>query len=802
MTAADEQLLPSVASIGTRWSAPKSELPAPMTPLIGREAEVDSVRRLLGDGARLVTLLGPGGVGKTRLAVEIARGLADAGVPATFVDLASLDAAEQVLGAIGRALGVAESPGRRLGDDLRLLLGDGERLLVLDNFEHVLAAAVLVADLLSACPPLRVLVTSRTRLRLTGEHAWEVSSLAIPAPEETTTEELARAPAVRLFVARAREIAADAPLSAKDVRAIAAICRRLDGLPLAIELAAARSGVLPPRALLKRLTESIEEGEAISRAVFPVLTGGPRDRPARQRSLGATLAWSHDLLTAEERVLFRHLAVFVGGFSLEAAEWLSPDGGGQTGSSQVPAPPTTLDLIESLADKSLLRRRASPDGGIRFSMLETVRDFAGERLTASGDEEECRRAHACFFLDFAERLDGPIYEFARPLDIDRVDAEHPNLRAALSWSLATEEVEIALRLAGALFTFWFHRAHFAEGQRWLERALALAPPTVPADLRARALVGIGVLAMFGWNLPRAGAAIAEALAMASVADNPRLLGMTHAAAALLAAFEHRPAEVRGHGSAAERLAAETGDIGTAYRARFFMARADQQDGDYDGAAAHYQAALTLAQAGGGWQHEGILLMTMAQLDQIRGDRIGATRRYAEALRGFRETGELWSTVVCMEGVATLGANTAPSAAARLFGAAAALRESVWGSHFPDDRPSYEQARAVATRRLGCAEFDAAVRAGGALPLPAAFDEALALAETLVLGNRTDADAILTPRQREVLGLLAEGRADKEIAAALGLSRHTASKHVAAILAKFDAPSRSAAVAAARRAGLV
>ncbi|HET8630933.1 MAG TPA: helix-turn-helix domain-containing protein, partial [Thermomicrobiales bacterium] len=463
-------LAPHGASPGT--------LPTPPTPLLGREEAVAEVAALLREGeARLVTLTGPGGVGKTRLGLAVARALAPAYPDgAWLVALAPLADPALVPAAVAGALGVVEAGGQPLLAGLAAHLRHRHLLLLVDNCEHLLSGLALVAEMLAACPGLAVLATSRAPLGLAGEREYPTPPLALPdTGQPVSANGLGHYAATALFVQRARAVAPDYAPGEADLPAVAAICRRLDGLPLAIELAAARARLLPPAALLARLEHSLA-----------LLTGGPRDAPARQRTLRRTLDWSHALLTEPERALFRRLAVFAGGATLEdiAAVREVADAG----------PGDMLDGVDGLMRASLLRR-VGQGNEPRFMMLETIREYAAERLEDSGEAEDVRARHAAYYLALAERAEPHLWGGAdQRAWLDRLAAEHDNLRAALTWSEGRGDAGLALRLVAALGEFWLIAGHAAEGRRHLERALA-ATPAGPTMLRARALACVGRLAI-------------------------------------------------------------------------------------------------------------------------------------------------------------------------------------------------------------------------------------------------------------------------------------------------------------------
>ena len=465
---------------GPVLAAPPTNLPDEPTPFIGRKREIAAISSLLQQPpVRLVTLTGPGGVGKTRLALQVASTLHYHFTDGIFlVSLASLTDAALVPSVIAQTLSVKEQGRMSLTDTLRDQLQDRHLLLVLDNFEHVLDAAATVAQLLDAGRTLHFLVTSRIPLHLVREHEYPVPPLSLPAgypprgagkgaPWQRVAlppaEVLGRYEAVALFLDRTRAVQPDFAITEDNAPAVAGICSRLDGLPLAIELAAARIKLFPPQALLQRLESRLQ-----------LLTGGARDLPTRQQTLRGEIDWSYSLLSKAEQTLFARLSVFAGGCSLEVAEAVcNPDG--------------ALDVLEGLAslvDQNLLRREGEDEP--RFLMLETIREYASERLVASGEEELMRQRHAGFFLALAERAEQEVDGPRQARWLDQLQAEHDNLRTALRWALDRGKAEMALRLAMALDTFWLVRTHWSEGRRWLGAVLE-ADTSVPPGLRARAL---------------------------------------------------------------------------------------------------------------------------------------------------------------------------------------------------------------------------------------------------------------------------------------------------------------------------
>jgi predicted ATPase/class 3 adenylate cyclase len=477
-----------------------NNLPVQSTPFIGREQEMATVQHLLRrKDVRLLTLIGPGGTGKTRLGVQVAAELSeDFADGVFFVDLAPISDPTLVVPTIAQTIGIGEASDQTLLERLKEEMQQKQALLLLDNFEQVVVAAPQVADLLSACPQLKVIVTSRQVLHVQAEREFAVAPLALPDPKRLSDlAVLSHYAAVALFIQRAQAVKPDFQLTNANARAVVEICARLDGLPLAIELAAARMKLLPPQSLLGRLGQRLI-----------VLTSGVRDVPARQQTLRNTIVWSYNLLDAAEQRLFRWLSVFVGGCTLEAVEAVCGSLGNDAGH--------VLDEVASLIDKSLLQQTEQEGEEPRFVMLETIREYGLECLTTSGEMEDTQRAHAMYYFALAERAASEVTGPQQAAWLERLEREHGNLRAAMSWSLgrgrAGESMEMALRLSGTLQRFWMVRGHYSEGRNDLERALA-ASEGVAASVRAQALNTAGSLAFAQGDNEQAVALCEESLAL-------------------------------------------------------------------------------------------------------------------------------------------------------------------------------------------------------------------------------------------------------------------------------------------------
>ena len=810
-------------------------LPLARTSFVGRGREKLEVKRLLAM-TRLLTLTGAGGCGKTRLALEVAKDLVGAYPDgAWLVELAPLSEAALAPKAVAEALGVPERPAEPLAETLSEVLRDRHLLLVVDNCEHLLeSVSPLAGSLLDSCPRLRILATSREALGVEGEMRWPVPPLSMPEARGTSSSRVSGSlggleayESVRLFVERGKGRDPTFSLNTKNAAAVGEICRVLEGIPLAIELAAARVGILSAGQISERLADSLK-----------LLKGRGTQMP-RQRTLRGTLDWSYGLLLEDEKKLFGRLSAFAGGWTLEAAETVGVGGDVRQGD--------ILDALSGLVEKSLVVAEGTEEGdALRYRLLEPVRQYAAEKLEDAGEGEAVRRRHALFFLALAEearpKLRGPeVAECSR-----RLETEHDNMRAALSFALETGRSELALRLSGALGTFWYMRSHSDEGRKWLEAALA-AGDGAPAPLRIEALEALYWLAFDRWDHDRAEAVAREANELGAEAEIEGVL------AASLRIMSAGPMWVRGdyergRGLLEEglRIGREAGDgvvvaealmqlagtawgmgdtergneiyregielcreVGYAFRLPDFLLSLGYQlllEGDYERGAALNEEAAAICREHKYSRGLNLALDNQGWAALLRGDHERARPFYEESLAVSKELGDRACASESLDGMACVASSSGDaSRAGTLFGAAEAMREglrdAVVFGHTPEEAAWREPHRAGARSVLGEARWGAALAGGKAMGLKEAIDYALFEEDaereppTLVAVPEppTPQDRrmqALTAREREIAHLVGRGLTNRLIAEELSISEHTAANHVRKILKKLGVRSRT------------
>jgi predicted ATPase/DNA-binding CsgD family transcriptional regulator len=792
----------------------RHDLPVQRTRLVGREHELAAVRQaLLRADGRLVTLTGAGGCGKTRLALAVAFDLLDSFADGVWlVELASLIGPKLVPQAVATTLGVREQPARLMLDTLVARLRTRQLLLVLDNCEHLVeACARLVDALLAGCPDLRLLATSREPLGIQGEITWRVPPLAVPSVEQLSTPgELARSAAVQLFVDRAQAAQPAFALTAENAPSIGQICRWLEGLPLGIELAAARLRALGVDQILQRLDTSLR-----------VLVGSSRTAPDRQRTLKAALDWSHALLTPREQVLFRRLAVFAGGWSLEAAEAVCA--GDEVEDAEV------LELLSRLVDKSLVVMEEEHDRRARYRLLEPIRQYALERLLACGELEPVRRQHAAFFASVAADCDivgGP----RRQAVYDVLEREQDNMRAALRWCVEHGETEMGFRIASGHRNFWMIRSRFSEGRAWLDqlarlpqaqgmpalqaKLLCIALPLArrQADYAAaqavtevlpllrhaeepwwlcRALNDLGIVALYRGEYGSAEAYFVEALAAARAAgDRVNEAGALNNLGWLACVQADYPAA---HARTEEGLAVARGlgDSWLVSVALTILGLTLLQQGDLPASRRLYDEALMLRRQIG--DAEGL-----ARTLNGAGVLAAMERRYEEAwsvlsesLRLRHELGDRAGVAESLEGLAALAAAEGRAdRALHLEGAAEGLRTAIGARLSPSGCAMLEAWLAPVRRVRGRAAVAQALAAGRAASLDDVLSLALAGVHAASAAPDHERPHTLTPREREVVGLIGKGLTNRQIAEALVVSERTAEWHAAHILDKLGMTTRS------------
>ena len=759
-------------------------LPEPLTSLVGRQREIAELGKLLRQSeSRLITLTGPGGVGKTRLAVEVARAVAaETACRAVFVNLAPVTSPELVAQVITTTLELSESAGRSPRDVLLDFLRDRRLLLVLDNFEQIVDAAGLVSDLLINAPLITVMVTSRLPLRLQSEQLYPVPPLDLPdTSRPVDTVRLLEHDAVALFVHRGRAARPDFQLTHDNAGAVVEICRRLDGLPLAIELAAARVSVLSPESIRRRLDQR-----------FQLLSGGPRDLPDRQRTLRDTIAWSYNLLEPSERHLLRQLSVFSGGWIVEAAEAILA--GIDVFTCDV------LDGLVGLADKNLIQSVVELDGETRFQMLETIREFAREQLEASGEGEAVSQRHAVYFSALADEASEHRDSHDQRAWHDRLEREHDNLRAAINWLRDRGEVERGLRLAGALDHFWFTRGHLYEGLEQITSLLDL--PGAGAWTAARATALAAAVGLLSWR-----GDYEEALPLSEevVSIWEELFDRTHLPRAYLAVAVQtvQLGDIERATAAFEttaEIAREVNDMPSLARSQICLGVLAHYRLDLDTANRLFQQGIDIARE---IDNPDVLMLGLSNLAGVtaaRGDFAQTEAFVRESLRLSVESGSRWMIAGGFESLAAIAVHQGHRRrAARLLGAAESLRERHGIVVQAIQRDEHERFVAELREAVGD-EFQSHFDQGAALTINEAVAEALCESND-VTDQVATRPAGLSAREVEVLRLVAQGLTNAQVAEQLFLARRTINTHLTSIYTKLGVNTRAAATRYAVEHGL-
>ncbi len=766
--------------------SPLDNLPLQLSSLVGREREIAEVEELLGS-TRLLTLTGPGGSGKTRLALAVGNELVEGFENGVWlVKLAPLSDPDLVPQAVASVLGIRETPGTALVDSLCVHLASREPLLVLDNCEHLVGAcASLVETLVRSCPRLRILATSREALGVRGETLFAVPPLSLPDPRRLSAmESLGGYEAARLFVERARAVRPEFEITEQNAMAVAQICYRLDGIPLAIELAAARVKMLSAEQIASRMDES-----------FRLLSGGGRTAMPHHRTLRATMDWSHELLGEDERTLFRKLCVFAGGFTLEAGEAVGS--GGSLEENEV------LEVLSQLADKSLVLVMEQ-DGEIRYRLLEMVRQYGRDLLWESGEEEATRERHATWCLAFAEEAERGLSGPDQAWWLTRLETELDNLRIALQWSLEENAVaELGLRLAASLWSFWLMRGYLSEGRKWLESGISRSSPTTTL---AKALNVVGSLALSQGKYGEAIVSLERSVDLYRELEDSEGLASSLANLGFAAMLgERADVPVQALLEEAMRLRPELRDPSTVATVLAFAGMVTGTQGQWNRAAALYEEGLALYREVG--EPGGILscLQPLGIIALIQADYQAAAPLLRESLHLACEVDYKVIIQYSFFGLGAVASGQGhPTRAARLWAATEVMNETYGTTLSPmvSALTNHEDRLSAVRAQLGEEEFAAGWSEGRAMPPEQAIEYALERPTT----PRTDAPPAyplgLSAREVEVIALLAKGMTNARIAKELYISPRTVNAHLRSIYHKLGFSTRAEATRFASEYGLL
>jgi predicted ATPase/DNA-binding CsgD family transcriptional regulator len=761
---------------------PANNLPLQLSSLVGRDRERTEAGMLLAE-RRLLTLTGPGGSGKTRLALAVANDAAEEFEDGVWwVALAALSDPELVPQAVASVLEVRERPGRPSTETLADHLASRDTLLILDNCEHLIdACETLASALLYACPKLRVLATSRESLGVAGETVLLVPPLTLPGPDHPPApKELEHYEAVRLFAERAGSTTPTFELTERNAPDVALLCRSLDGIPLAIELAAARTKVLSVAQISSRLADS-----------FRLLKSESRTADPRQQTLAATLEWSHELLSESERTLFRRLSVFAGGFTLGAAE--SIRAGGDIRVDDV------LDLLTRLVDKSLVSVAEYGGTEAQYRFLETVRQYGMEKLEESEETDGVGGRHALFFLALAEEVEPKINSADRPRWLKRLGKDHDNLRVALARSLDAEaQAEAGLRLAGALLWFWFHRGYISEGRRWLSKALSAeaatdGPPSpTTCAARAKVLCGAGLLDWIQGDRAAARSRLEASVALWRELGDKQGLAQALRILGHVMLGQDDPSVARTLGEESVRLFRQCDDafgLATSLATLGIIALTQE---DHAAARVSLEESVAICRESGDDWALSLALRNLGITALKQGDHERAAALLGESLLALKEPNSTFGLMNVDLLAAAVSIRGDHERATRLFGAAAAAREAVGVSMMPSVLAEYDRGVATARAGLGEAAFDAAWAEGKTMPPERAVQYALEQPPKPEDTVSASYPAGLSPREADVLKLVAQGLTNAQIASELFISPNTVNRHLNSVYRKIGASSRAAA----------
>jgi predicted ATPase/DNA-binding CsgD family transcriptional regulator len=802
----------------------QTNLPVQLTSFIGRKRELAEVERLISI-SRLVTLTGAGGCGKTRLALHVAENVSDRFQDGVWwIELAVLNDPSLLVQTVLQTLRLPESTARTPLELLTDYFQPKQSLLILDNCEHLIdACANFVSRLLQACPQLTILVTSREALNIDGELAWIVPSLQIPSIQSSSTfSDLNQYDAVQLFVARASTSAPDFALTKQNIDAVIKICQRLDGIPLAIELAAARIKVLQLEQIAERLDNTLQ-----------LLTQGKRTAPSRHQTLRATLDWSYHLLSEAEKKLFQRLAVFAGGFTLEAVEAVCAGNGVE--------PEHILELIAGLVSKSLLivveqnaKSQESTSGSVRYRFLEPVRQYAHEKLIASNEEKPVRDHHLTYIHDWAETTETRLYTAEQLIQLADLDRDLDNIRASIQWALHTQPV-MALHMVAALTLFWNIRGYTTEGRQWGEQALRQVEGNVASkvqDAKARTLTTVAFLTMTQGNYPAASELIAQAIPILRNQNDELGLARALFVQSTVMSFLGQPSVVRDAAEQSLKMGIRVNDpftlsilapimAGSLFRvgeiaiARRFVEEALTNsrkfgspmalgfslwgagmgafaEGNLKVASQQVQESLALFRQVGDKHRINMVASGLAQIWYEMGNMREAEKLYVESIRGWWNYGQMGGIARCFECLAFIAiAEKRDQQAARWLGAAENIRQGLHAERIPPEQEEYEREIVILRGRMNTQDFTGSWLEGQALT----FQQVIAEVDQLLVTpqvKRHDPNT-LTPRELDVLRLLVQGLSDTQIAEKLVVSRRTVTTHLTTIYSKFGVNSRSAAI---------